>query len=165
MATGLASDTLAYLAEHRVGIRRLVPWRAAAAWRLSRDVPLVEALGEAVDVRNSDELARVASRVTPQVGRSKREWMASEVRVERWLQFVDEAEKVARSYRALEVAIKLQEWHADHAEYPIGTGGLDVPADLYGLTYDRTDAGKGYRLVAGSGDGAVVLEERRSTQR
>jgi hypothetical protein len=162
VATGLANDAHAYVAQRRVGLGRLLPWRAVAAWRLSREVPLVEQLRQAVDAKGSIERTRLAGEIKQQVLRSRSPFVPDEVPVDMWAPLAEEADKVSHTYRALQVAIKLQEWHADHGEYPVEIGVLNLPVDLYGLTYDRTDKGKGYRLVAGRGDAEPLLLEHRS---
>ena len=44
LATGLANNAHAYVDSRTVGLSRTLPWRAIAAWRVSRDAALIEQL-------------------------------------------------------------------------------------------------------------------------
>ena len=62
-------------------------------------------------------------------------------------------------YHAVQIAIGLQRWRIEHGKYPSAASSMnELPPDLWGLWYEPTADGRGYRL---SGNRGTLLETPR----
>ncbi len=160
LAGAAAAEARRYVRERRRGISILLPWRGLTAWRLSRDAVLLsqlERVPEARDARQRDKLSwELKSRSTASTTSIIREGMPD------WLAVSMAAKDLLRFYRAVQVAIRLQEWRAHYGRYPEDASVLGLPLDSYGLRYEGPWAGARYRLWAANASGcergALLLE-------
>jgi hypothetical protein len=159
-ATGLVADAKEFVDDHRVGFGLLFPWRAVAAWRLSKEVPLVDELRQAAEVKDTATRRRLEDVIKQRVVRSRSPLVTDEVGIAVWSRFADEADEVAQSYHVLRVAVALQAWQTVQGMYPADADVLSLPLERYGLRYVQTKHGHGYRLFNLSSEPPTLLLER-----
>jgi hypothetical protein len=161
VATGLTNEAQRYVGAHRIGLGHLVPWRGIAAWRLSEDWRIVEALHHASTLTDSEQRVTLAEKLREQLQTTPSSWLRKEVPLDAWLRFAEEADRVGLSYASLQIAARLEVWYATHRQYPSQVRSLGDSIDLRGLRYEATDQGAGYKLT-GRVDGreSIVREQR-----
>jgi hypothetical protein len=131
-----SSMARAYAYDHRYGFRALVPWRAIAAWRLSRLERLVSKVSLLTSRSDPAERSRILTELS-QPGPLSAPIVPSTLG-----SALTQQDRLISSVRAVRTVIKLQEWYARHGEYP-----ATPPETLtHDVEYERTNGGKGYRL-------------------
>jgi hypothetical protein len=162
VATELRRTAGAYLAPGQNGLSRLVPWRALGAWRFSREEAMlgpnarIAELGQLTDRRERQrvisEIATPGTRVSATVPHSLPDLLRR-------------GDDLARLYRAVRVALTLQDWYVVHGEYPVDARPLQILAGDDALKYERSRDAQGYRLIGAKGDDmTATLLERRTVE-
>ncbi len=157
LATGMATEAKGFVDGHRAGFGLLIPWRAVAAWRLSREIPILDELRLAAVAEDIATRKRLENAIKRRVLRSRSPLVTDEVAIGVWPRFASEADDVAQSYHVLRVAVALQAWHAAQGLYPVNSDVLSLPLDRYRLRYEQTNQGQGYRLFDLNIDWSTLL--------
>jgi hypothetical protein len=162
IASNLEIEAQAYVRDRRRGLTSLLPWRAVAAWRLSRSERLLNLLEQAADAHDPGQREQLAAEIGHQVTGNTS--AVTDALPDNWVGAMNGAEYLERVYWITRAAIKLQQWHADnHGKYPATAALLASSLERHGLRYEPSEDAYSYKIVVASGRdaGTVLLEQRR----
>jgi hypothetical protein len=143
-----------------------VPWWPFVAYQLWRDDLVLRRLEHVLDVPELPERKRLLKDIslfaTESVSLELREPVVS------WIGTLATTGDVEQLYEAVLAAIRLEQLAGTLQLYPANVDALQIPIGRYGLRYERTSNGKGYRIwneVANEGGVPSVILERDGTGR
>jgi len=149
LENAVALDALASDGKRSTRVRSLL-FRSLAAWRLWRDQPFLRQLQRLTAVSNREESVQAAHDLMRQPRHSK---LLQEADGSQYEGVVTMAFDLVDTYRALQLAIELQDWHSEHHEYPPDASSIRMVVS--GLRYEPMADRRGYKIV---GAHATIFE-------
>ena len=137
-----------------------LPRHALTAWRLTRDLELVNGVAQGAAIADREERARFISELQQRSTTSNP--LVKEYLVASGLGAVDEANDLVRDAHAVLAVIEIEQWHAREGRYPAGPS--QVPSLLHEdrVRYERAADGSGYSLFGTSVAGKPQTLAQRS---
>jgi hypothetical protein len=121
-------------------------WTTVAGWQVAPARNLLTEMAQlASDLQSGDRTARL-DELEKRVDAS-RDKASETMRLHEDVLLLIQASQLVRLYRAVQTTILLQEWYMEHHRYPATAEQLGQPLDRFGIRYEGTKNGDGYKFI------------------